>query len=145
MIMSSMKLGIQFAAVGSRILYRCRRNNFRYLSVNGWNGDDPRMSATNVNVSSWRKDELHAIQEKFGTNGTNGPNGDGGIEVVKSDEELQSHWKDMESRVTRRRRPLTVAEAAEKGKPIGRRNVRQTDEEAWLEAGLYSRNDNSDK
>jgi len=142
MIMPSMKLGIEFAAVGSRILYRCRSNNYRYLSVNGCNGDDPRMSATNVNVSSWRKDELHAIQEKFGVKGVNGNDG---IEVVKSNEELQSHWKDMESRVTKRRRPLTVAEAAEKGKPIGRRNVRQTDEEAWLEAGLYSRSDNSDK
>jgi hypothetical protein len=50
---------------------------------------------------------------------------------------LQPMWKDMERRVTRRK-PVTIRQA---GPKVGRRNVRPTDEEAWLQAGLYN-NDN---
>jgi hypothetical protein len=49
------------------------------------------------------------------------------------DDDLQPMWKDMERRVTRRK-PVTIQQA---GPNVGRRNVRPTDEEAWLQAGLY--------
>ena len=52
---------------------------------------------------------------------------------ISTEDELQPMWKDMESRVTRRR-SVTLDEA--KGK-VGRKNVKRTDEEAWLQAGLY--------
>eukprot|EP00551_Chaetoceros_affinis_P004830 CAMPEP_0203664884 /NCGR_PEP_ID=MMETSP0090-20130426/2211_1 /ASSEMBLY_ACC=CAM_ASM_001088 /TAXON_ID=426623 /ORGANISM="Chaetoceros affinis, Strain CCMP159" /LENGTH=35 /DNA_ID= /DNA_START= /DNA_END= /DNA_ORIENTATION= len=32
---------------------------------------------------------------------------------------------------------MTVPEAIISGKGVGRKNLRKTDEEAWLEAGLY--------
>jgi len=58
-------------------------------------------------------------------------------EIVGNDEDLQPTWKDMESRVTRRR-PRTVEEM---GGKTGRVNVRKTDEEMWLREGLYDDND----
>uniref|UniRef100_A0A7S2LLP5 Uncharacterized protein n=1 Tax=Leptocylindrus danicus TaxID=163516 RepID=A0A7S2LLP5_9STRA len=89
------------------------------------------------NISSWRRDELNGIRDKL-SNSTDE------IKEVRSDEELQDMWRQMESRVTKRRRPMTVQEAALKGKAVGRRNVRPTDEEVWLDAGLYSK-DEDDK
>jgi hypothetical protein len=60
---------------------------------------------------------------------------------IKSDEELQPMWKDMESRVTKRR-TLTKDQ---RGSKTGRTNVRPTDEEAWLRAGLYDDEEEDDK
>ena len=42
-------------------------------------------------------------------------------------------WQQMESRVTRRR-PLTLEE---RGGVSGPRNVRRSDEDLWLAAGVY--------
>jgi hypothetical protein len=44
---------------------------------------------------------------------------------VTSDEQVQAMWKDMESRVLRRR-SILVSDA---GKKVGRRNIGKTDEE----------------
>ena len=52
---------------------------------------------------------------------------------VTSDEQVQAMWKDMESRVLRRR-SILVSDA---GKKVGRRNIGKTDEEVWLDAGFY--------
>ena len=49
-------------------------------------------------------------------------------------EDVQPMWKQMESRVTKRR-PLT---ADQRGGLSGRRNVRKSDEDLWLEAGVYN-------
>lgn len=70
----------------------------------------------------WRKHQLDKLSKKFDE-----PN------VIDSDEDLQPMWKAMESRVVNRR-TLT---AAQKGGKTGRTNIRKTDEEAWLQAGLY--------
>jgi hypothetical protein len=32
---------------------------------------------------------------------------------------------------------MDLSEAKAKGKKVGRRNVKKTDEEVWLDAGLY--------
>lgn len=42
-------------------------------------------------------------------------------------------WKEMESRVTRRR-SLSLEQ---RGGVSGRRNIRRSDEDEWLEAGVY--------
>ena len=47
-------------------------------------------------------------------------------------------WKEMESRVTRRRSMTKNERDPEKQ---GRRNIRPTDEEQWLNAGMYDNND----
>ena len=100
--------------------------------------------------AAYRKGELSNLVEKFNgdENANDGKNSKRIDNVYKtqfdlstpleidSDEEVQQMWKDMENRVTRRR-SITVSEAKQIGKSIGRKNMRRTDEEAWLEAGLY--------
>jgi hypothetical protein len=71
---------------------------------------------------AWRKSQLNRLEKKFTE-----------PLVIKSDEDLQPMWKAMESRVTKRK-TLTIEEA---GGRMGRSNIRSTDEEVWLEAGMY--------
>jgi hypothetical protein len=52
---------------------------------------------------------------------------------IGSDEELQQTWRDLESRI-RNRRPLSLQD---RRGVSGRSNVRRTDEDVWLEEGLY--------
>ncbi|CAJ1942976.1 unnamed protein product [Cylindrotheca closterium] len=73
--------------------------------------------------SSWNKKQVEKIEKKFTEPTQN----------VDSDEDLQQMWKQMESRVTKRR-PRTLQDT--KGK-TGRENIRKTDEEMWLQEGLY--------
>ncbi len=102
--------------------------------------------------STWRKGELSKVTNKFNNNidhhdtsssVTSGNDSSDKSEIelgkplaIDNDEEVQQMWKDMESRVTRRK-SLTLSEAKLMGKGVGRRNIRRTDEEAWLDAGLY--------
>jgi hypothetical protein len=53
--------------------------------------------------------------------------------TIGSDEELQQTWRDLESRI-RNRRPLTLQD---RRGASGRSNIRRTDEDVWLEEGLY--------
>ena len=93
------------------------------------------------NTSSWRRDELEGIAQKF-----DDPESEmQGENQIRSDQELQQMWKEMESRVTKRRTPMTLGEASMKGKVVGRKNIRPTDEEAWLNAGLYDNQDRNDE
>mmetsp|Transcript_19577 Transcript_19577/g.29727 ORF Transcript_19577/g.29727 Transcript_19577/m.29727 type:complete len:137 (-) Transcript_19577:169-579(-) len=115
--------------VGNAIVKTCNRNRSllplgnasRLLSSDSDSTSSP---------SSWRKDQLNKLKDKF-------------EEPLEIDdyEEVQDMWKQMESRVTRR--PVRSVEEA-KGK-TGRRNVRQTDEEQWLQAGLYDGKGPSDR
>jgi predicted acetyltransferase len=73
--------------------------------------------------TEWRKSQLDKLEQSFAS-------------TIENDEQIQPMWKDMESRVTRRK-SFTVEER--KG-VIGRRNVRKTDEDNWLQAGLYGTN-----
>lgn len=102
--------------------------------------------------SNWRRKELSKLSDKFPEEAESSKlNGDNDSKIVtkeplkiNSDEELQAMWKNMESRVLRRR-TMTHSEAIISGKGIGRKNRRKTDEEAWLEAGLYQQPENSNK
>lgn len=115
------------------------KSHCRFLSTtNGEHHDDEDTTCTTPaqpNISSWRRDELNGIAEKFSS----------GSKDVRSDDELQDMWRQMESRVTKRRSPMTVQEAAVTGKAVGRRNIRPTDEEAWLDAGLYGKDEDDGK
>ena len=79
-------------------------------------------TATGGKDPEWRKMQLDRLRRTF----------EEPINI-ESDEELQPMWKDMESRVVRRR-SLTIEQA---GGRIGRSNIRPTDEESWLQAGMY--------
>ena len=74
-------------------------------------------------TTEWRKIQLDQLEQTFAS-------------TTERDEQIQPMWKDMESRVTRRK-SFTIEER--KG-VAGRRNVRKTDEDNWLQAGLYGTN-----
>ena len=78
------------------------------------------------------------ITEKFASSADDSKTSSSNSEPIEitSDVEIQPMWKDMESRVVRRR-SMSISEALQKGKKSGRGNVGKTDEEVWLKAGMY--------
>ena len=97
--------------------------------------------------AKWKKGQLAKVRDNFkNPNETNDliPSSTHkrvGVAVttpdrIESDEEVQPMWQEMESRVLNRR-SLTKEQARMKGKRSGRSNLRPTDEDAWLSAGLY--------
>lgn len=96
----------------------------------------------------WKRDHYRKIEDKFqhqtkDDSGGKGERSDASEtssseqkpEPLRIDkyEDVQPMWKEMESRVTRRR-SLTLQQ---RGGVSGRRNVRRSDEDVWLEAGVY--------
>lgn len=53
--------------------------------------------------------------------------------AITNDDDLQPMWRNMENRVTRRQSRVVD----DKFSRIGRVNIKRTDEEVWLEQGLY--------
>ena len=101
-------------------------------AVNGAAGDDEGPAASSLAASmQWRKTQIDRLESKF----DNKNDGDDDAPDITTDEELQPMWRDMESRVTRRR-SLTAAERGP-GK-VGRKNIRKSDEDVWLASGLYN-------
>jgi len=113
-------------------------------------------------TSRWKRDHYRKIEDKFPSEGEDGnattSEEENGINATttaaaaaaasstkqQSDplnidnyEDVQPMWKEMESRVTRRR-SLTLEE---RGGLSGRRNVRKSEEDMWLEAGVYEDSD----
>jgi hypothetical protein len=88
--------------------------------------DDKSSEAT----TEWRKVSLDRLEQRF----TKKPS-----RLVKSEEDLQPEWKAMESRVTKRR-TLTIDQFNGK---TGRENIRKTDEDIWMESGLYDEGSNN--
>lgn len=85
---------------------------------------------TQQQPGEWRKKQLQNLEQKFSDPQTR----------IESDEELQPMWKEMESRVTRRR-PRTLMQTGGKS---GRVNIRETDEDIWAQQGMYEYNDEDD-
>ena len=56
------------------------------------------------------------------------------INVINNDEELQTTLKEMESRISKRKLPPKFNEESAK---TGRSNMRKSEEDEWLKAGLY--------
>lgn len=72
----------------------------------------------------WRKKQLNKLESKFQEDS---------VLTIESEEDLQPMWKAMESRV-KNRAPRT---REENGGKSGRVNIKRTDEEMWLQEGLY--------
>jgi hypothetical protein len=72
---------------------------------------------------SWNQKQIERIERKFTE-----PS-----QKVDSDDELQQMWRQMESRVTRRR-PRSLEDTEGR---TGRENIRKTDEEMRLKEGFY--------
>ena len=83
-------------------------------------------------AKEWRKQQLDKIEKKFKGNQLE-------ARSIESEEDLQPMWKEMEGRVTRRK-PRTLAQT---GGKVGRMNIKKTDEDVWLEQGLYSTGDDT--
>ena len=87
--------------------------------------------------TEWRKLQLDRLERKFARN----HDGEQGFypvpPVITDDDNLQTMWKNMESRV-KNRRPRETVDAGDKR---GRQNLKKTDEEVWLKEGLYNHSD----
>ena len=143
-------------------------DNYRVRDgINGMNGEfstgnDIIESATAT--TQWKRNQFRKIEDKFrqletdpsaaaGGNSdakiatANRPNWpawptDGDVPLaIDKDEDVQPMWKGMESRVTKRK-SLTLTQ---RGGVSGRRNVRRSDEDVWLEAGVYDDDKNKSK
>ena len=123
-------------------------------STNGGSSDILKSAAA---TTQWKRKHYQTIEDKFQSskdttdNTTNTPppiNESIDTNQSKTDEPLsiesyedvQPMWKEMESRVTKRR-SLTLDER--KG-VSGRRNIRKSDEDVWLSAGVYDDSSSED-
>lgn len=102
-------------------------------------------------TTEWKRNHYRKIGDKFQPNikdnsdidSSETTSSDRYPEPMKIDsyEDVQPMWKEMESRVTRRR-SLTIEQ---RDGVSGRRNVRRSDEDVWLEAGVYDGGSKSPK
>lgn len=111
-------------------------------------------------TTQYRKNQLHKLRAKFAHKKPSSSVANWIYsEPLQIDEydDVQPMWKDMESRVSKRRLPPKLSDVMQhnitqninqmnqngsytnstKVIPVGRCNIRKTDEEAWLAAGLY--------
>ena len=103
-------------------------------------------------TTQWKRTQYREVEEKFRPQMQEGSRADKMNSTSNSDEvssttstddvfplhienyeDVQPMWKEMESRVTRRK-SLTLEQ---RGGVCGRRNVRKCDEDIWMQAGVY--------
>ncbi|KAL3775447.1 hypothetical protein HJC23_006533 [Cyclotella cryptica] len=105
-------------------------------SLNGKSSSQDIINSTAA-TTEWKRNQYRKITEKFQANIAKKSDHlkQSTVEPLQIDnyEDVQPMWKEMESRVTRRR-SLTLEQ---RGGMSGRRNVRRSDEDVWLEAGVY--------
>jgi len=123
-------------------------------NTNGINGSSDILKSAAA-TTQWKRKHYQTIEDKFQsykdtTNTTANTPNNSNLESATDDtnqskedkyeplsiesyEDVQPMWKEMESRVTKRR-SLTLDER--KG-VSGRRNVRKSDEDVWLANGVY--------
>ncbi|KAL7507504.1 hypothetical protein ACHAXN_004689 [Cyclotella atomus] len=123
--------------------YHPTHHHTRYSSSksnDNLNGSTQDILDSTAATTQWKRNHYRKITEKFDTNTKDDtPNSNPKEEPLQIDnyEDVQPMWKQMESRVTRRR-SLTEDQ---RGGVSGRRNVRRSDEDVWLEAGVYDVDD----
>ena len=126
--------------------------------INGsTNGSSSEILKSAAATTQWKRKHYQTIEDKFqsnkdttNTNTTNTPINSNESDTkqsktdeplsIESYEDVQPMWKEMESRVTKRR-SLTLDER--KG-VSGRRNVRKSDEDVWLANGVYDDDSSSE-
>lgn len=94
--------------------------------------------------TQWKRNHHRKIEDKFNTNDeSNNSSSTQNLDPRNIDnyEDVQPMWKEMESRVTRRR-SLTLEQ---RGGISGRRNVRKSEEDYWEKAGVYNNDIAQDK
>jgi hypothetical protein len=128
-------------------------NHFALKASSGWHHASIRSSSSGVNGSSseaddiiesasattqWKRNQYSKLEDKFNNNNDNESKHTSSkqqLEPLNIDnyDDVQPMWKEMESRVTRRR-SLTLEQ---RGGVSGRRNVRKSEEDYWQQAGVY--------
>lgn len=97
-------------------------------------------------TSQYRKGQLNKLENKFKESSSSPSQSSDTPSMsawlsqplpIDDYDDVQPMWKDMESRVLKRKLPPKLSEVNNEAF-VGRRNIRKTDEEAWLEAGLYN-------
>ena len=104
-----------------------------------WFSSDAKSSGT-----EWRKAQLDKLESKFKGNESGTQQQQQQLESlsIESEDDLQPMWKAMEGRVTTRK----LRSLADTGGKSGRMNIKKTEEDVWLQEGLYSAdNDGVDK
>ena len=91
----------------------------------------------------WKRNQYQKLEDKF--NNRPSPTDTQNLEPLNIDnyEDVQPMWKEMESRVTRRR-SLTLEQLKQRGGVSGRQNIRKSEEDYWEKAGVYD-NDKEEK
>ena len=111
-------------------------SNINGSDGNNLNGDSQDILNSTAATTEWKRNHYRKISDKFQPDtSSSDDNAKKYPEPLQIDsyDDVQPMWKEMESRVTRRR-SLTLDQ---RGGVNGRRNVRKSDEEFWLEAGVY--------
>lgn len=87
--------------------------------------------------TQWKRGQYREIEAKFQDTSDTPPEIQDTQQleplIIDNYEDVQPMWKGMESRVTKRA-ALTLEQ---RGGVSGRRNVRKSEEDMWLESGLY--------
>jgi hypothetical protein len=130
------KTAIAFSSTGSICLNRTSRNGYISHTRVSLTKED-RVIIPPSTVSPWRKHQLDQLEQSLLRNAQN--KGETTAEVDE-DDVVQPMWRAMERRVLQRK-SLTAEQRGSSAK-IGRKNIKLTDEDTWLQAGLYS-NDSS--
>lgn len=128
------KISIASSSTGSFRLSRTSRN--RYISYTGVSLTQENREIIPViqsTVSPWRKHQLVQLEQSLLTNARN----KGEVKAeLDEDDVVQPMWRAMERRVLQRK-SLTAEQRGSSAK-IGRKNIKLTDEDTWLQAGLYN-------
>jgi len=104
------------------LVHRCSLSNGANGSEGGWKPPPPGESAKAFMDRKWNRTGELAGQTAWPTDRPLG-------ETVDIPVELQPHWQSLERRVTGRK--------PRRDGPSGRSNMRKSEEDYWLEAGVY--------
>jgi membrane protein involved in colicin uptake len=113
----------------------------------GVNGSADGIIDSAAATTQWKRNQYRKIEDKFKNNNESNrlsPTDTQNLEPLNIDnyEDVQPMWKEMESRVTRRR-SLTLEQLKQRGGVSGRRNIRKSEEDYWERAGVYDKEETS--
>ncbi len=96
-------------------------------------------------TAQWKRNQYQKLEDKFNTPNKLSSTDTQNLEPLNIDnyEDVQPMWKEMESRVTRRR-SLTLEQLKQRGGVSGRQNIRKSEEDYWEKAGVYDKDEKKD-
>ena len=127
----------------------------RHLSsgdgINGKSSGNDGIVDSTAATTQWKRSHYRKIEDKFQSQEDQNKVSENNDKqsstqqlkplTIDKDEDVQPMWREMESRVTKRR-SLTLEQ---RGGVSGRRNVRKSDEDVWLAAGVYDSDEEKGK